>query len=233
MTSTISRTFQFTNINRISFSALGNIRLIQCEEESVVVEGSEEALDHIKISQESDTIQIRLYTWYDFLFIPRPAVYTIRVKNLEAFSIAGSAEMDCESIDACGKPFDLSTSGSGRIRIDALKAQDLNISSSGSGNYDIRSVETTKLKAGISGSGNFRFAGTAESIGLNISGSGEIDAADLAVKKTAVHISGAGRITTQVSDQLDVHISGSGEVIYVGDPQVTHSISGSGKVRRR
>jgi hypothetical protein len=207
--------------------------LIQGEEESVLVEGSEEALEHVKISQENEVIQIRLYTWYDFLFIPRPAVYTIRVKNLEALSIAGSAEMDCESIDAGNKPLDLSTSGSGRIRINAVKAQDLNISSSGSGNFDIRAIETGKLKAGISGSGNLHFAGTAETLGLNISGSGEIDAADLAVKTSAVHISGSGKIATQVSDQLDVHISGAGEVIYLGEPEVNQSISGSGKVRRR
>jgi hypothetical protein len=233
MTSPVSRTFQFNNVNRINFSALGNIRLIQGEEESVLVEGSEEALEHVKISQENEVIQIRLYTWYDFLFIPRPAVYTIHVKKLEAVSIAGSAEMDCESIDAGNRPLDLSTSGSGRIRINALKSLDLDISSSGSGNYDIRDIETSKLKARISGSGNFHFAGTAESLGLNISGSGEVEAADLAVNTTTIHISGSGKITTQVSSQLDVDISGSGEVIYIGEPQVNQSISGSGKVRRR
>lgn len=233
MTGTITRTFQFNNINRVSFSALGAIRLIQGEEESVLVEGSEEALEHVKINQENGTIQIRLYTWYDFVFIPRPAIYTIQVKNLEAFSISGSAELDCESIVSEEKAFEISTSGSGRIRINALKSLDLNVSSSGSGNYDIRLIETNKLRASISGSGNYRFAGIAKAVHLHISGSGEIEAADLASKTSEVHINGSGRITTQVSDQLDVHINGSGEIIYSGDPQINHSISGSGKVRRR
>ena len=233
MADTISRTFQFTNINRVSFSALGTIRLIQGDEESVLVEGSEEALEHVKISQENGTILVRLYTWYDFLFIPRSAAYTIRVKNLESFTISGSAEMDCDGIVADDSAFELNTSGSGRVRINELKSRDLNISSSGSGNYDIRLVETNHLKAAISGSGNYRLAGSAETVSLHISGSGEIEAADLASKTSEVHISGSGRITTQVSDQLDVHISGAGDVIYTGDPKVNHSISGSGKVRRR
>jgi hypothetical protein len=232
MANTISRTFNFNGFNHIAFSALGTVHLIQGDEETVIVEGNEEALEHVKISQEGDTLQVRLYTWYDFLFIPRPAVYTIRVKNLASFAISGSAEMECESLDTADKPFKISTSGSGRIRLNSLKCRDLNISSSGSGYCDLKAVETHELAASISGSGNYQMAGTASAVKFSISGSGEIKTAELATKTSSIHISGAGKIVTKVSDQLDVHISGSGEVIYFGEPQINQSISGSGKIHR-
>lgn len=233
MSDIISRTFQMTNIKRVNFSALGTIRLVQGDEEIIIVEGTEEALEHVKISQEDDTALIKLYTWYDFLFIPRPAVYTIKVKHLESFNISGSAEMDCESMAAGESDFSLTTSGSGQIRMNTLQARNLTISSSGSGNYAIHAIETKQVKAGISGSGNFSFDGAAASLSLHISGSGDINAAGLAVETADAHISGAGKIAVQVSQRLDVHISGSGEVIYSGSPQVTQSISGSGKIRQR
>jgi hypothetical protein len=232
MANTISRNFNFNGINHVAFSAVGTIHFIQSEEESLLVEGSEEALEHVKISQEADTLQVRLYTWYDFLFIPRPAVYTIRVKDLASFSISGSAEMDCESLNVGEHPLKISTSGSGRIRINALKCGSLHVSSSGSGYCDLKSVETQDLSASISGSGNYQLAGSAVGTQYSISGSGEIKTADLTSKSTNIHISGAGKITTRVSDQLDVHISGSGEVIYFGEPKINQSISGSGKVHR-
>lgn len=227
------KTYQLQEIRRVHFAALGNVRLIQDDQEFVLVEGSEEALEHVKVNLEAGELSIQLYTWYDFLFLPRPASYTIHVKSIEKFSIAGSAEMDCDALDLPEKDLDLSISGSARMRVGRLNCRELHISSSGSGKYIIQAVTANQVKAEISGSGDYRLEGQCHDLALRISGSGGIEAADLACAASEVHISGSGRITTNPSEKLEVHISGSGEVIYSGDPQVNHHISGSGKVWRR
>jgi len=229
----ISRKFQFNNVNRIHFAALGTVQLIQCDEESGQVDGTEEALEHVKVSQENGVINIRLYTWYDFLFIPHSAVYTIKVKNIEAFSISGSAEMKSDQLYSNPLPLELTISGSARISIKDLKCQSLKASSSGSGRYALNSIQTESIKTSISGSGNYQFGGQVKSLNVSISGSGDVDAIGLSTLNASIHITGSGKVTTQVSDQLDVHISGSGEVSYSGEPTVNQSISGSGKIHRR
>lgn len=230
MPDTVSRSFNIQNVDHVHFSALGNVRLIQGEEESLLAEGSAEALEHIKVEQEGSHLHIRLYTWYDFLFIPRSASYTLKVKNLESFSISGSAEVDCEKIES--QRLALGISGSGRYRIREVSAPVLEVSSSGSGNYDLAQVTATEVTAGLSGSGTYRFAGTSDRLTVHISGSGDIEGGQLAVHREDIHISGAARVVAQVSDDLDVHISGSGDVVYQGSPQIRQSISGSGTIRK-
>jgi hypothetical protein len=230
MSDTVSRSFTIQNVDHVHFSALGNVRLIQGEEESLLAEGSSEALEHIKVEQEGSHLHIRLYTWYDFMFIPRPASYTLKVKNLDGFSISGSAEVDCDKIQS--QKLELSISGSGRYRIREINAPILEVSSSGSGNYDLAQVTANEVSAGFSGSGNYRLAGTADRLNVRISGSGEVDSGQLAVRREDIHISGAARVVAQVSDELEIHISGSGEIVYQGSPQIRQSISGNGTIRK-
>jgi len=218
---------------RIHFSAIGNIKLIQVgpdEVESVLAEGSNEALEHIKVEQEGPDLYIRLYTWYDFLFLPHAAAYTIRLREIESFNISGSAEMDSERLTA--PALDLSLSGSGRMRVRTVETANLACSSSGSGNFDIAAIASERVSIGISGSGRCRLEGRAAALVVRVSGSGDIDAAQLPVSNTEVHISGSAHVVTQVSDALDVHISGAGEVLYQGNPQVSQSVSGSATIRR-
>ncbi len=230
MSDTQSRSFNFQNIDTVHFGALGTIRIIQGEEESLLVEGSAEALDHSKVEPEGSHLNIRLYTWYDFLFLPRPATYTLKVKHLNHFSISGSAEMSSEVIT--GPNLVLEISGSGKVSIDEVDAMVVEVSSSGSGNFDLGGLNAQEVKASLSGSGNYRFSGSADRLVIRISGSGEVEGSLLDVRREEVHISGAAKVTSLVSEDLDVHISGSGEILYRGEPQIRQSISGSGSVRK-
>ena len=230
MPATSSRTFVFQNADRVHFSALGDVRIIQGEEESLQAEGSAEALEHIKVEQEGRDLHIRLYTWYDFLFRPRPANFILKMKKLERFDISGSAEMSAEKISA--EHLELGISGSARIRVGEVTAASVEASSSGSGHFDLAQINTGEIKTALSGSGSFRLDGKAEKLTVRISGSGEVEAGQLAVQKAEIHISGAARIVSQVSDDLDVHVSGSGEILYQGTPQIRQAISGSGSIRK-
>ena len=96
MPDTSTRTFPVNGCKHIHFSALGNIKLIQVgpdEIESVLAEGTTEALEHIKVGQEGSNLHIRLYTWLDFLFLPHPASYTIQVSETLDVHISGAGEI--------------------------------------------------------------------------------------------------------------------------------------------
>ena len=230
MADTLTRNFPVTNFKQVNFNALGSIQIIQDGSESLVAEGSQEALEHIKVDQDGGQLNIRLYTWYDFFFFPHPARYTLHVKDLEAFSISGSAEMECERLES--PRLDMSISGSGRCQVGELKATSIHSSASGNGDFTVANIAASDISASLSGSGRYRLAGTAERLSVRISGSGEVEAQQLQVIKEEVHISGSAKVTTSVSESLDIHISGSGEILYTGAPQITQSVSGSASIRK-
>lgn len=230
MSDTISKTFSVTGVRAISFSALGTVNIIQDGQESLLVEASPEILEHIKVEQEGSHVQVRLYTWYDFLFLPKPARFTFHVKDLDSFSLSGSAEIECESLET--KAFDLSVSGSGHIHMGALKSETLKMSSSGSGHFEMGQIEATAVTATLSGSGKFTLTGSADSASFRISGSGEVAAADLSTRTEEIHVSGSARASLQASESLDIRISGAGDISYKGNPKVHQSISGSGSIRQ-
>lgn len=220
--------FPVKNFDRISFRALGNVKIIQGEEEGLTVIGEPSALEHVKISVEGNELQVKLFTWYDFLFIPRSANYVIKVKNLHAVEISGSAEI--ESQELLSSDMKLAISGSGQIKVGNLEASNLRMSITGAAKIEVDSLTSNQIDVSASGSGKFALVGNAQSLNVRTSGSAEVKAFHLYTQDVNVSVSGSGKYEVYASSNLHVSVSGSASVAYHGDPHVTQSISGSASI---
>lgn len=127
----------------------------------------------------------------------------------------------------------ISTSGSGDVRVEALRTPSLSLSLSGSSDARFTSIEADELKIAISGSGDVAAAGRATRLTVNISGSGDVRLGELQSDDASVSIAGSGDADLRAAKQLNVSIAGSGDVRYQGDAKVTSRIAGSGSVTRR
>ena len=223
-----TKSFPVKNFDRIAFHALGNVKITQGDEEGLTISGEPEALEHIKIDVEGGELVVKLYTWYDFLFIPRPANYVIKVKNLHAIQISGSAEIEADELLA--SVMNLGISGAGKIAIQSLESADVRMSVSGAARIAIDSLVGNQVEIHSSGSGKFDLGGNAESFEVRTSGSAEVKAFDLAAHNVRINVSGTGKYEIQALDTLHVSVSGSGNVGYHGDPKVTQSVSGSASI---
>jgi hypothetical protein len=228
MAETETHNFPVKNFDRIAFNALGNVKIIQGDEESLTVSGDPQALEHIKIDVEGGELVVKLYTWYDFLFVPRPANYVIKVKNLHGIQISGSAEI--ESDELLASVMNLSISGAGKIAIQSLESADVRMSVSGAARIEVDSLVGNQVEVHSSGSGKFQVGGNAESFEIRTSGSAEVKAFDLAAQNVRLNISGTGKYELQALKTLHVSVSGSANVAYHGDPKVTQSVSGSASI---
>lgn len=224
------RTFQVQNFDSISFRALGSVTIYQGEEEGLTVQGEPSALEHIKVDVENRQLQIRLYTWYDFLFLPRPAKYEIRLKNLHRLDVSGSA--DVEMAELISSELKLSTSGSGNVHIGSLEVSHFQINVSGSSHLRIDELVSENVVINASGSGHFVLKGRADRLEIRTSGSAEVDALQLDANHVKISVSGSGKFVVTAMDTLDVSVSGNGRVGYRGDPRISQAISGSGTVYR-
>jgi hypothetical protein len=122
--------------------------------------------------------------------------------------------------------------GSGDIRADSVKGDQLAVSISGSGDVRIDKLDVGTLGVSINGSGDFRAAGRADQQGYRIAGSGDVESADLAGRIVKVAIAGSGDVAVNASEELEATVSGSGDVKYRGNPKVTQRVSGPGGVHR-
>lgn len=123
----------------------------------------------------------------------------------------------------------ISLTGSGNIRCDSTRANDIHIALSGSGDIYLEAY-TNQLKAAVSGSGDIFLDGETHETDFDISGSGSISSFGMEQDTCFADISGSGSMYLFVTDFLDVRISGSGTIYYKGTPVINTQITGSGSV---
>jgi hypothetical protein len=198
---------QVSGVERVTLTSIGDLTIIQGDEEGLTIEADDNLLPYIKAEMRGRELNIGLENGVSVRNIS-PIRYTLRIKDINRISVSGSGNIDAEELTV--GDLTLSITGSGNVNIVQLTAGDLNVTTSGSGNYDLAG-KVAKQEITITGSGNYR-------------------AGDLESTRASVQISGAGNVTVWAEEELDVRITGFGSVDYYGKPQVSQSISGSGSV---
>jgi carbon monoxide dehydrogenase subunit G len=103
---------------------------------------------------------------------------------------------------------------------------------SGSGRIAVADVAADDFTVTLSGSGSVDASGTADRLTVTVSGSGDAELGSLVTRAAHAVVSGSGRIVLDAAESLDASVPGSGAIVYAGDPNVTSSITGSGVVTR-
>ncbi len=205
---------------RIKFKDVGRLVLSQGADLSLTIEADEAMLPEIVSEVQNETLILGIKEdWITrvgkmvssfFNSTEYQVTYYVSFVELEAISISGKCTMECDHLST--EKFKLNVSGLGKMAIQALDCDALDV--------------------GISGRGEFSAAGRADHQAIRISGSGEYDAPSLASQTTRVVISGQGNAEINVQESLDITISGFGQVNYHGRPQLQQVISGLGKSRK-
>lgn len=122
--------------------------------------------------------------------------------------------------------------GSGDVRVETMKASDLNVSIGGSGDVEFVDLSSDSLNVQVAGSGDVKASGRTSSLILSVAGSGDINARGLRADEVKASIAGSGNATVNAVNTLKVSIAGSGDIAYVGSPKVSSSIVGYGLITK-
>jgi hypothetical protein len=199
---------QVSDIERVSLEGLGDITLIQGNEEALTVEADDNVMPYIETVMRGHELVLRTKDGYNFSG-NITVRYTLKVKNVNAIAISGSGSVTSEKLNV--GDLALTISGSGDMKIADLQAQNLRTTTTGSGNYDLK--------------------GKVKSQNLTISGMGNFVGGDLQSSESNVTISGSGNVMLWADEKLDIRIMGSGSVNYYGKPAISQSITGSGGIK--
>ena len=207
----MSQTRIVDGFSAISIDYPAEVIIQQGDTESVTLKTDDNLLPQISTQIQNGVLYIRNTEadWGKRVNPTKNVLITIKVKELR----------------------DVDFSTAGKLRIENLHTEELQLSISGAGDVTVVKINTRNLDLRLSGTGNIKVDGIADEIDLRISGLGSFDGAELIGQNANVRISGAGDATLWVEHELTAEISGAGTVNYYGTPNVRQKISGVGTVK--
>jgi hypothetical protein len=192
--------------------ASGDIKLFvsQGDLKPVKIEGDENILSYIEVTQEGDLIKIETKPGINLIPSGDLNVY-VSSPNYKSIEVSGTSDIV------------------GQTKI--TSPDELNLEASGAGDIQME-VDAPKITTGISGTGSIKLKGQAKDLDIDLSGAGHAYCYDLLTENTKVQISGAGSAQVYASVKLNADVSGAGNISYKGNASVSQDVSGAGSVNK-
>jgi len=211
---TVSRNYQVGNFQQIEVAGPYDVQVRTGANPSVSARGAEKLLEHTVVEVQGDKLTIHPeehHGWFNFNFGSHgKTVFTVTVPQLSAATLAGSGDMNVDTIR--GDRFEATLAGAGDMGIGSVNVQQLKLSMAGSGDAKVGS-------------------GQAQSAEYTVVGAGGIDARGLVTQQLKVSIAGAGDVRAHATGAADVNIMGAGDVEVSGGAKCTVQKAGAGDVR--
>ncbi len=199
----------------IEVSGVGEMRLVQADQERVAIESSPKARARIRIRNRDGTLEIEIVDdqpgWTLFGERPPSPRVTVYFRTLQSIEVAGAVKVFAHAIDV--PDLRIEAAGATGFKADAIKVKHLQVEGAGAFKAELAG-EATEQRVELAGAGDYR-------------------AAQLRSQSAIVSVGGASRVVINAEKTLSVEVSGAGSVEYLGSPDVTQHVSGAGRVRRR
>ncbi len=206
---TVSR--DVSGFTRLALGSIGELTLVQGDEESLVIEAEDNILPLITSVVRDDTLFIGLdETGLSNVIPTKDIKYRLTMKEITGLEVSGAADITAQTVTA--GELEIKSSGAGTMKIGNLTANRLKVEVSGAGNVEIESGVVPVQEIHISGAGSFASSGVES-------------------REAKVDISGAGNATMWVKEKLEVEMSGAGNLEYYGTPEMVANVSGAGKMK--
>jgi hypothetical protein len=205
------RTYSITDFDKVQVDGPYRVTLTSGRSSGARAEGSTEALDHVAIDVQGGTLRIRRNrsAWGSYPGAGAgPVTVTLNTRDLRGAAVVGSGSLDIDR--AKGLRVDLSVSGSGRLNVAA--------------------VEADNLVVGLLGGGRITLAGRTRQLRATVQGSGDLAAAGLSADEAQIGSDTAGSVAVTVLKTARVTSTGAGDVEIAGSPACTVEAKGSGRV---
>jgi hypothetical protein len=206
------RVYSITDFDRVQVDGPYRVVLTTGRSSSARAEGTTEALDHVSVDVQGGTLRVRRNrsAWGGY---PGggtgPVTVALTTRDLRNAAVVGSGSLEIDR--ARGLRVDFSVSGSGRLTVG--------------------SVEADNLVVGLLGGGRITLAGRAKQLKATVQGSGDLAAERLSADDAQIASDTAGNVAVAVARTAKVTATGAGDVEIVGSPVCTVQARGSGQVR--
>jgi len=202
--------YAFNNFTRVEISSAFEFEVRQSGSYSINVTADDNVMDYVRVSQDGQTLKIRLET------VPILRLVTLRASltlpRLGGLTVSGASRGTVSDLSST-EDLDITVSGASRVTGD-ITAGDIE--------FDISGASTMQLE------------GSANEMVASVSGASTCNLGDFTVNDADVNVSGASTGTINLDGRLDANVSGASTLLYIGDPIMgTIDVSGASTLREK
>ena len=205
-----TKEYAFTNFTEVEISSAFEFEIKQSSSYSINVTADDNVIDYVQVSQDGQTLKIRLGT------VPGLRLVTLRasvtIPQLHGLTVSGASR---------GTVSDFSST------------EDLNITVSGASRVT-GDITAGDVEFGISGASTIQLEGSADNMIATVSGASSFNLGDFIVNNADVDFSGASSGTVNLNGRLDADLSGASRLWYIGEPTMgTIDTSGASTISKK
>lgn len=196
---------------RLEVSGSAEVRLAQGERDQVFIVGNAQTQKNVQLDLRGDRLVIRPTGSWKFWDGSRLQIEVL-MRDVRQLVLSGASDLHAPGPLKTSQ-LDVTISGAGQARFDALAVD--------------------SLRFVISGAGEGRLAGQVRTMQAAISGKGTLQAEQLRAGTASVSISGVGHASFWATDAVGIGVSGIGSVDYWGPAEARQRSSGMASITHR
>ena len=180
------------------------VRLVQGNDDSVFVEGDDDAQQAISVDLDGAALRVRPSGAWKF-WRGKQQQIVVTVRELKRLEISGAADV---------------------VAPEALQLKQLLVRISGAGTVRFDKLKVGSLDFNVSGYGTGVMAGSADELAVRISGRGAYLGENLLSQVASVSVSGAGDVKVWAMKELTANVAGAATIDFWGSAVVHRTNSG-------
>ncbi len=207
-----SQNYQFKDFDEVELISLFDFEIIQDEEFSVRLEGDDDDLDDVYLSQNGDELEIRYgknKDWWKKRNRRDKIKVFIRMPELEYLRVTGACDGEVRDFENV----DLSLDIEGASKVWA-------------------NITAKYLQADLAGASELVLVGSGEDLEVDLVGASELDAFNFEAEDADVSAVGASTAKVYAKNELQASATGASKVRYRGDARVSSSSAGLSSVKK-
>lgn len=207
-----SQVYQFKDFDEVKLISLFDFDITRGNNFSVRLEGDENDLDDVYLSQTGDELEIRYgknTDWWKSRKLKDKVKVFIEMPELEYLKATGAC--DGEIRDFTEADMSLELDGASKLWAD---------------------VTVQYLEVDLEGASELTLVGSGDDLKADLVGASELNAYNYSVDDAEVNVSGASTAKVYVKNELEADASGASKIRYRGNARVTSDSRGLSSVRK-
>lgn len=207
-----SQEYQFTDFDEVELISLFDFEITRGDEYSVRLEGDDDELDEVYLSQTGDELEIRYgrnTDWWKNRKRRDKIKVFIRMPELEYLRATGACVGEIRDFSGSEMTFDIE--GASDVWAD---------------------VNVGYLQVDLTGASELTLIGNGDDLKADLTGASELDAFNFIVEDADITASGASTAKVYVKNELEADASGASSIRYRGDARVSSDSKGLSSIKR-
>lgn len=207
-----SQEYQFKDFDEVQLISLFDFEIIKSDQYAVRLEGSDEDLDEVYLSQNGDELEVRYgknRDWWKRRKQRDKVKVFIEMPELEYLKATGACEGEIRNFS--GSDIALEIEGASEVWAN---------------------ISPEYLEVDLTGASELVLVGTAENLKAELNGASELDAFNFEVDYADINASGASTVKVYVRNELEADASGASTVRYRGNARVSSDSNGLSSIKK-